>query len=103
MGLLNSTATYNAQVRADRRAAALDRQAPAIKADEARVRGIYETAAAMDVTADGRRRTARDGSNNENKRGPVAKVTRLAGGLKASLASEKGARTARARRLAAKG
>ena len=100
MGLLNSTATYNAQVKADRRAAALDRQAPAIKADEARVRGMYDFAAAVDVTADGRRRTARDGSNNENKRGPAPKVTRLAGGLKASLASEKAART---RRLGAQG
>ena len=100
MELLNSTATYNAQVRADRRAAALDRQAPAIKADEARVRGMYDFAAAIDVTADGRRRVARDGSDNTNKRGPAPKVTRLAGGLKASLASEKAART---RRLAAKG
>ena len=100
---LTTAQAYAAQVRADRRAAAIDRQAPAIKADEARVRGIYDFAAALDFTADGRRRVARDGSDNTNKRGPVAKVTRLAGGLKASLASEKAARTARARRLAAKG
>jgi len=72
---LTTAQAYAAQVRADRRAAALDRQAPAIKADEARVRGIYDFAAALAVTADGRRRVAKDGSNNENKRGPVAKAT----------------------------
>jgi hypothetical protein len=103
MGLLNSATTYNAQVRADRRAAALDRQNPAIKADEARARGVYDSVAALDVTSDGRRRVARDGSSNENKRGPKPTLTRLRGGLEASLASERGARTARARRLAAKG
>jgi ATP diphosphatase len=53
---------------------------------------MYDFAAAIDVTADGRRRVARDGSDNTNKRGPAPKVTRLAGGLKASLASEKAAR-----------
>ena len=93
---------YAAQVKADRRAAALDRQDPTIKADEARVREVYTGANAL-TTADGRRRVARDGSSNENKRGPKPTVTRLAGGLKASLASEKAARTARANRLAAKG
>jgi hypothetical protein len=102
MKKLTAAQAYAAQVKADRRAAALDRQVPAIKAEEARVRGIYDAVAALDVTSDGRRRVARDGSSNENKRGPVAKVTHLAGGLKASLASEKGARTARANRLAAK-
>jgi hypothetical protein len=92
---------YAAQAKADRRAAALDRQDPTIKADEARVREVYAGANAL-TTTDGRRRVARDGSSNENKRGPVAKVTRLPGGLKASLASEKAARTARTNRLAAK-
>jgi hypothetical protein len=92
---------YAAQVRADRRAAALDRQDPTIKADEARVRAVYTGANAL-TTADGRRRVARDGSSNENKRGPVAKVTRLPGGLKSSLASEKAARTRRANLLAVK-
>ena len=102
MTKLTTAQAYAAQAKADRRAAALDRQDPAIQADEARVRDIYTDAAALALTADGRRRVAKDGSNNENKRGPVAKVTRLPGGLKASLASEKGARTARARRLASK-
>ncbi len=101
MTKLTTAQAYAAQAKADRRAAALDRQDPAIQADEARVRAVYTGANAL-TTADGRRRVAKDGSNNENKRGPVAKVTRLPGGLKASLASEKAARTARARRLAAK-
>ena len=92
--------TYAAHAKAVRRAAVLDRQDPAIRANEARIRDMYTDAAALDFTADGRRRVARDGSDNTNKRGPVAKVTRLAGGLKASLASEKAART---RRLATKG
>ena len=103
MKKLTPAQAYAAQAKADRRAAALDRQDPAVRANEARIRDLYTDAAALAVTTDGRRRLAKDGSNNENKRGPVAKVTRLPGGLKASLASEKGARTARARRLAAKG
>ena len=103
MNKLTTAQAYAAQVRADRRAAAAERRDPVIAASNAAIRDIYTDAAALALTADGRRRVARDGSSNENKRGPVAKVTRLAGGLKASLASEKGARTARARRLAAKG
>ena len=102
MTLPTAAQAYAAQIKADRRAAAIERRDPAIAASNAAVRDIYRDAAAL-LTADGRRRTARDGSNNEVKRGPKPTVTRLAGGLKASLASEKGARTARARRLAAKG
>jgi hypothetical protein len=102
MKKLTAAQAYAAQVKADRRAAALDRQDPTIKADEARVREVYAGANAL-TTADGRRRVARDGSSNENKRGPVAKVTRLPGGLKSSLASEKAARTRRANLLAVKG
>jgi hypothetical protein len=97
----NTAAAYAAQVKADRRAAAAERRDPAIAASNAAFRDIYCDAAAL-LTADGRRRIARDGSNNEVKRGPKPTVTRLPGGLKASLASEKGARTARANRLAAK-
>ena len=100
---LTAAQAYAAQVKADRRAAAIERQKPAIKADEARIREVYNGSAALEFTADGRRRVARDGSNNEVKRGPKPAVTRLYGGLKASLASEKAARTARANRLAAKG
>jgi hypothetical protein len=73
MGLLNNTATYNAQIRADRRAAAVERRNTELAANEARVRDLFTYVTALDVTADGRRRTARDGSNNENKRGPKAK------------------------------
>ena len=73
MGLLNSTATYNAQVRADRRAAAVERRNAELAANEARVRDLYTYITNLDATADGRRRTARDGSNNENKRGPKTK------------------------------
>ena len=101
MALLTVAQAYAAQLKADRRAAAIERRDPVIAASNAAVRDIYCDAAAL-LTADGRRRTARDGSNNEVKRGPKPTITRLAGGLKASLASEKGARTARARRLAAK-
>ena len=86
--------SYKLQAQADRRAAALERRAPELSAYDARVKEMY-----------------RGGTEQQRqKREPEAqvvyggtyKVTRLAGGLKASLASEKAARTMRARRLAAK-
>ena len=62
-----------AVVRADRRAAAVERRNAELAANEARVRDLYTYITNLDATADGRRRTARDGSNNENKRGPKTK------------------------------
>jgi hypothetical protein len=108
MAKLTTAQAYAAQVKADRRAAALERLTTAAGADERRVRELY-AGATETLTPDGRKRFDVLGRNNEQKRGPVAKtsetgaykVTRLPGGLKASLASEKAAATRRARRFGA--
>ena len=106
MTKITTAQAYKNQVKADRRAAAVERLTTAAGADERRIRDIY-AGTTESLTSDGRKRYDFAGRNNENKRGVEIgtkqyRVTRLAGGLKASLASEKAARTMRARRLAAK-
>ena len=104
MAKITAAEAYAAQVKADRRAAAAERRAPEVASYDARVKGMYQGTEAL--TPDGRRVKDAAGRDNTNKRGPKTeviegrtyKVTRLAGGLKASLAAEKAARTMRARR-----
>lgn len=94
MAKITTAQAYKNQVKVDRRAAAAERRAPGVAAYDARVKEMY-----------------RGGTEQQHQKkapetqvvdGRTYKVTRLAGGLKASLAAEKAARTMRARRLAAK-
>ena len=94
MAKLTTQESYKLQAQADRRAAAAERRAPGLAAYDARVKEMYRGG-----TEQQRQKRAPEAQVVD---GRTYKVTRLAGGLKASLASEKAARTMRARRLAAK-
>ena len=90
MAKITAAEAYAAQVKADRRAAAAERRAPEVAAYDARVKRMYQGPTDTQVR--------RQPQRTEVVEGRTYKVTRLAGGLKASLAAEKAARTMRARR-----